>query len=66
MAAECPNRKKNLQFCNCTYGGCEKKGLCCECIRSHRMTGELPACFFGQADEAAYDRSIVGFVRSHS
>jgi len=30
---ECPNMKKNLEDCNCTYP-CDKKGKCCECINT--------------------------------
>ena len=57
---EC-NKEKNLQNCNCTYT-CEKKGICCECIKYHRERNELPACYFSKETEASYDRSIKKFL----
>lgn len=57
---EC-NREKNLKYCNCTYP-CEKKGLCCECVRYHRQRGELPGCYFSEEAEASYDRSLKKFL----
>ncbi len=63
---DCPNKERNLQMCNCTYAGCDKKGMCCECIRYHRKIGELPACFFSDEVERTYDRSIGRFIRENS
>ncbi len=62
---ECPNMKKNLDRCNCTYEPCSKKGKCCECIQYHRSLGELPACFFPDEVERTFDRSIARFVSLH-
>lgn len=62
---ECPNIKKNLKDCNCTYS-CDKKGMCCECIRHHRSKGQLPACYFSKDAEKTYDRSIEKFLESHN
>jgi len=59
------NIGKNKASCPCTYEPCGRKGLCCECIRYHRSSGELPACFFSKEDEASYDRSAERFVKSH-
>ncbi|OQX71762.1 MAG: hypothetical protein B6D62_01465 [Candidatus Cloacimonas sp. 4484_275] len=61
----CPNREKNLKFCNCSYP-CAKKGMCCECISYHRSRGELPACYFPDEAEKTYDRSIAYFVKLNS
>lgn len=61
---EC-KQKENLSRCNCTYPGCDKKGICCECIRYHWRLGELPACFFPEDVERTYDRSIRRFVSLH-
>jgi len=58
---DCPNREKNLANCNCSYPGCPKKGICCECIAYHRSRGELPACFFTDEEEKTWDRSIEFF-----
>lgn len=53
---EC-NKNKNLKNCNCTYD-CERKGICCECMKYHRKMGEFPACFFSKDAEKSYDRSF--------
>jgi len=66
MATKCQNRERNSQDCNCSYGACDKKGVCCECVAYHRDRGELPACYFTDAQERTYDRSIAHFVRTHS
>jgi len=62
--AEC-NLNKNRIRCNCTYEPCGKKGVCCECIASHRRSGELPACYFPNDIEKGYDRSIENFIRTY-
>ena len=41
---DCPNREGNLGNCPCDWPGCEKKGMCCECVMHHRKCGDLPAC----------------------
>ncbi|KPJ55128.1 cytosolic protein [Parcubacteria bacterium DG_72] len=53
---------ENLKGCNCTYEGCERKGLCCECIRYHMGRNELPACCFSAEAEKTYDRSFKKFI----
>ncbi len=52
----------NLKDCNCSYLGCPRKGICCECIKHHRENGELPACFFPENVEKTYDRSIQKYI----
>ena len=59
---ECNNRKENLTYCTCSYVPCEKKGICCECIRYHRSRGEIPGCLFPPEAEKTYDRSIKKFI----
>jgi hypothetical protein len=61
--AECPNKEKNLQHCNCTYEPCSRKGICCECIAYHRKMRQLPACYFPPEVEKTYDRSIAKFLK---
>ncbi len=61
--AECPNKEKNLQHCNCTYEPCSRKGICCECIAYHRKMRQLPACYFPPEVEKTYDRSIAQFLK---
>ncbi len=58
---EC-RKEENLKDCNCTYEPCDRKGMCCLCIRYHRERGELPACLFSKEAERTYDRSIGKFV----
>lgn len=58
---ECPNHRKNLERCNCTYEPCSRKGVCCECIAYHKRAGELPACYFPDDVERTFDRSIERF-----
>jgi len=58
---EC-KKEENTTDCNCTYS-CDKKGMCCECLRYHRERSELPACYFSEKDEKNYDRSVENFVR---
>jgi len=56
------NKEINLKDCNCSYP-CERKGMCCECIKHHREKGQLPACYFSDEDEGSYDRSVGNFIR---
>lgn len=67
----CVNRDDNLKNCPCTYlpagrqgPGCDKKGICCECLRYHLDRGELPACCFPAEIEKTYDRSIEKFLET--
>ncbi|MDP2909502.1 MAG: DUF6485 family protein [bacterium] len=57
---EC-RKNENLEKCPCTYS-CERKGICCECIRYHKERGELPACYFSADAEKTYDRSFKKFI----
>ncbi|KAF2957155.1 hypothetical protein AS159_08945 [Thermotoga sp. Ku-13t] len=61
---DCVNREKNLKRCNCSYPGCPRKGICCECLAYHRSHGELPACYFPSEAERTWDRSIENFLRT--
>lgn len=60
----CPNKKRNLEYCNCSYTACDKTGLCCECLHYHRQKGAVPACFFSDDAEKTYDRSIKHFFQT--
>jgi hypothetical protein len=59
---EC-KKEQNLKHCNCTYP-CSKKGVCCECIRSHLAMKELPGCCFPDDVEKTYDRSFRAFAQA--
>lgn len=58
---EC-KKEQNLKDCNCSYPGCSRKGICCECLKSHLKNRELPACFFPDDVEKTYDRSFEKFA----
>lgn len=61
--AEC-TRERNKAGCGCTYAPCAKKGVCCECLRSHWGAGELPGCLFPPDVEKTFDRSVERFVKT--
>ena len=63
MMREC-GIQKNKAACTCTYEPCSRKGICCECIRFHKASGELPGCLFTPAAEKTYDRSVEHFIRA--
>ena len=58
---EC-QKETNLNGCNCSYPGCAKKGVCCECLRYHLGMRQLPACCFPDDVEKTYDRSFEKFA----
>lgn len=60
---EC-KKDKNLKDCTCSYGGCSKKGVCCDCLSFHLRNQELPGCCFPPAAEKTYDRSFQAFARA--
>jgi len=63
---DCPNESRNNQRCNCTYSGCPRHGVCCECLAYHWSRKELPACLFPPEVEKTYDRSLERFIRTYS
>jgi hypothetical protein len=62
----CPNQQKNNARCACTYAGCPRHGLCCECLQYHLAKKQLPACCFTKEAEASYDRSFKKFIETWS
>ena len=62
---EC-KQEENKVDCPCTYPGCPRKGLCCECIKHHLENDELPACAFSKEAEATFDRSFAKFIEDRS
>jgi len=54
---DCQNKKPNTDFCTCSYPGCPRKGICCDCIQYHLANDELPGCVFPPDAEKTYDRS---------
>jgi hypothetical protein len=61
MLMEC-KKEKNLETCNCSYAGCSRKGVCCDCLRYHLAMRQLPACCFPDDVEKTYDRSFERFA----
>jgi len=59
---EC-HQNANSAGCNCTYVPCPRKGQCCECIKFHLQSRELPACCFPSKAESTFDRSFEHFSR---
>ncbi|MDY0167151.1 MAG: DUF6485 family protein [Thermoguttaceae bacterium] len=59
---EC-RKQDNLDFCNCSYEPCSRKGVCCECLQYHLRSRQLPGCCFPDAAERTYDRSFDHFAR---
>ncbi|MBT3298313.1 cytosolic protein [archaeon] len=55
-------KEQNKLSCKCTFD-CNKKGICCECIKHHKENRELPGCFFTEEAEKTYDRSFEHFAR---
>lgn len=53
----------NSQKCNCSYEGCSRQGICCECLQYHLKSRQLPACCFPRDAERTYDRSFEHFAR---
>ena len=62
---EC-KKQENLEKCNCSYEGCSRKGLCCECLKYHLSKNQLPACCFPDDVEKTYDRSVEKFIEINS
>ncbi|MHC4598917.1 MAG: DUF6485 family protein [Planctomycetota bacterium] len=63
---DCTDQAANLKKCNCSYPGCPRKGLCCECLQYHLSMDQLPACAFPDDVESTYDRSFRKFCEVHS
>ncbi|MFA5430350.1 MAG: DUF6485 family protein [Candidatus Omnitrophota bacterium] len=61
---DCLNRERNSANCACSYPGCGRRGLCCECVAYHRARKEIPGCFFPPQAEKTYDRSVSNFRKT--
>ncbi len=59
---EC-KKDSNSAACNCSYEPCSRKGICCDCVKYHVGSRQLPACFFTDEAEKTYDRSFEHFAR---
>ena len=61
---DCERKETNIQNCTCTYSGCDKKGVCCQCLQYHLGMKQLPGCAFPADAERAYDRSFKAFAKA--
>jgi len=59
---EC-KQAQNQSGCNCSYEPCSRKGICCDCLRYHLRSRQLPACCFPDKAERTFDRSFEHFAR---
>jgi hypothetical protein len=59
---EC-KKKSNLNKCTCS-AGCDKKGVCCDCLHYHLAGRQLPGCCFPPEAEKTYDRSFEAFAKA--
>jgi hypothetical protein len=60
---EC-KKQQNLDNCTCTYAGCSRKGMCCDCLSYHLQSKQLPGCCFPAKAERSYDRSFAAFAKA--
>ncbi|HUT29679.1 MAG TPA: DUF6485 family protein [Sedimentisphaerales bacterium] len=60
---EC-NKDQNMKNCNCSYPGCSRKGVCCDCLSYHLSSRQLPGCCFPDDVEKTYDRSFRAFAKA--
>ena len=57
-------KDKNRKHCNCSYPGCARKGVCCDCLQYHLKKQQLPACCFPDEAEQTWDRSFRAFAQA--
>jgi hypothetical protein len=62
MPTKCENHQENLDRCNCSNTGCERRGTCCECLHAHLAKKQLPGCCFPDDAEKTWDRSFKKFI----
>ncbi len=60
---EC-KKESNLEDCGCTYTSCDRRGVCCDCIKYHLASRQLPGCCFPPEAEKGYDRSFEMFAKA--
>ena len=60
---EC-KKQENVKKCPCTYPGCSRKGVCCDCLAYHLVSRQLPGCCFPPEVERTYDRSFEAFAKA--
>ena len=58
---EC-KKEDNKTICTCTYSGCPRTGVCCDCIQYHKKMRQLPGCLFPEDVERTWERSYEAFA----
>lgn len=58
---EC-KRGVNAKKCTCLHTECSRHGVCCECIKYHLGSNELPACCFPKEIAETDERSFEKFA----
>ncbi len=53
----------NSARCTCTYPGCPRHGLCCDCMIYHQAKRQLPGCYFPSEVESTWERSYEAFAK---
>lgn len=60
---DCKRIEKNRERCTCTYPGCPRHAVCCECLEYHWSKKQVPGCMFPPEAETTWDRSLSNFIR---
>ena len=55
----CSNHDTNMSDCPCADSGCERAGICCECIKNHLRNNSLVSCQKNRLQEDSAFRSAV-------
>jgi len=64
MSTDCQNKDRNAGKCTCTYAGCPRHAVCCDCLHYHLAKQQLPACCFPADVEKTFDRSFKRFIQA--
>lgn len=56
---------ENLKYCPCINLDCEKRGICCLCLKYHLSKKELPTCCFSKEAFKTHDRSFECFIKEN-
>ena len=61
---ECKKNHNLSKRCTCSYPGCPRQGVCCDCLEYHLKMKQLPGCCFPPEVERTYDRSFRAFAKA--
>ena len=60
---EC-KKVQNETKCPCTSTGCERHGVCCQCLSYHLAAKSLPRCCFPTEPATPPSRSFEAFAKA--